>query len=247
MPEKLQIQVRHNHNIAVHNDLLFLSRMHNYNAWLDTIVSKYCHGSVLEIGSGIGIHSEMLVKGYRGVCLSDADESYVTVLKDRYKDNESVQVVKFVLGDTVPDIWINAFDSIAMLNVLEHIPNDLRAIENCSKALRKGGQLIIIVPALPFLFSSLDEAYGHFRRYSKKDAVRIANVAGLKPERIFYLNCVGIVGWIWASLRKAESLNSRTALIYDRYIVPLARRIEQSLPAPFGLSLIMILKKPFNS
>jgi predicted SAM-dependent methyltransferase len=54
-------------------------------------------------------------------------------------------------------------------NVLEHIEDDSRALNEMFAKLQINGKLAIYVPAFMFLFSDLDIKAGHFRRYSKKE------------------------------------------------------------------------------
>ena len=51
-------------------------------------------------------------------------------------------------------------------NVLEHIEDDAAAVRRFRSVLPEGGRLVILVPALPALYGSIDEAIGHFRRYT---------------------------------------------------------------------------------
>ena len=60
-------------------------------------------------------------------------------------------------------------DVLIMLNVLEHIEDDLEALKNAFKLLKPGGFLIIEVSAVRFLYDSYDAELHHFRRYSSKN------------------------------------------------------------------------------
>ncbi len=50
---------------------------------------------------------------------------------------------------------------------MEHIENDHLAIHNCRKLLKKGGKLIILVPAFQSLYNGFDKELYHYRRYTK--------------------------------------------------------------------------------
>jgi len=52
--------------------------------------------------------------------------------------------------------------------VLEHIENDVMAINEIYRVLKSEGFFIFTVPAFSFLYSSHDRALNHFRRYDKK-------------------------------------------------------------------------------
>ena len=60
------------------------------------------------------------------------------------------------------------FETIIYLNVLEHIENDLKEIDDALSKINKGGYLIIVVPAHQKLYTNFDKEIGHFRRYDKR-------------------------------------------------------------------------------
>ncbi len=62
----------------------------------------------------------------------------------------------------------NFFDIVVSFDVFEHIENDVQAVSEVHRTLKKGGSLVYSVPAGPKLFSSHDVALEHFRRYDKK-------------------------------------------------------------------------------
>lgn len=60
------------------------------------------------------------------------------------------------------------FDLIGLFDVLEHLPDDVKALKEIRKALKPGGKLILTVPASMKLWSYVDEVAGHYIRYSSK-------------------------------------------------------------------------------
>ncbi len=61
----------------------------------------------------------------------------------------------------------NFFDIAVSFDVFEHIENDVKAVSEVHRVLKKGGKLVYSVPAGPALFSSHDVALEHHRRYNK--------------------------------------------------------------------------------
>src|SRR5215475_3171635 len=83
-----------------------------------------------------------------------------------------------------PDAWnanpqIQTPDTAVYINVLEHIEDDETELKTIFNALAPGGRILIFVPALPFLMSSMDRGLGHFRRYT----LAALATAGLFPFR----------------------------------------------------------------
>jgi hypothetical protein len=135
-------------------------------------------------------------------------------------------------------------DTIVCVNILEHIQNEGAALEDYWKTLPSGGRLLIFVPALPFLFGSMDASYGHFRRYFKKDLETKIAEAGFEVTNCRYLNLLGILGWWWnGKILKKPIVPANQIGLYDlviRIILP----IEKCLPKPIGLSLFCVGHKP---
>src|SRR5262249_50103723 len=65
------------------------------------------------------------------------------------------------------------FELVAATDVIEHIENDREAAHDLSDLVRRGGIVLITVPALPFLFGYHDSALGHYRRYTRKALLRL--------------------------------------------------------------------------
>ena len=71
-----------------------------------------------------------------------------------------------ILNKTIKNVK-NEYDTILYLHVLEHIENDQDEIREAEKRLKKGGHLLIMVPAHQKIYSNLDRAVGHYRRYER--------------------------------------------------------------------------------
>jgi len=56
-------------------------------------------------------------------------------------------------------------DLLSALDVIEHLDDDIRALNEFQRVLRPGGLLLVTVPAYRFLWSEHDEALMHRRRY----------------------------------------------------------------------------------
>ena len=80
------------------------------------------------------------------------------------------------------------FSLILMLDVLEHMPEPVRAIRYALHLLDPGGILLITVPAFTLLWTTHDTINQHYTRYTKKSFRRLASQAGLHitSERYFF-------------------------------------------------------------
>lgn len=82
----------------------------------------------------------------------------------------------------------NSFGTITAFDILEHIKDDQKVLNEFHRVLCPGGFVLLTVPALPILWSSYDETYRHFRRYQPAGLKKKLKKANLKLARITYFN-----------------------------------------------------------
>src|SRR5919108_6112436 len=111
---------------------------------------------VLEIGAGIGTLTGQFIPRDFYVA-SDINPHYLRYLKSYAMGKPYLHVSKLDAGraqDFAP--FVGAFDTVLMVNVLEHVSDEARALRNVHSALVPGGCAVILVPQHPALFNSLD-------------------------------------------------------------------------------------------
>ena len=207
----------------------------NY-AWVYDIIAPYLGEAVLEVGSGVGVMSKYLIAHGGPVVLSDYHPAYLHHLRARFGGRPNVD---FQLLDLTrpPYAVARPVDTIVCLNVLEHIEDDGAALRGLGALLPPGGRLVLQVPNYPALYGSLDEAYGHFRRYTRRSLAACLAGAGYRVAALRNFNPLAIPGWIvTAKLQRARRLNVRSTRLFNA-IVPLARRLDV-LSRFGGLALI---------
>lgn len=89
---------------------------------------------------------------------------------------------RLVLGDANQHPFRSRFDLVGLFDVLEHVPEDERLLEQIRGLLRPGGVLLITVPARKSLWSYFDEASGHCRRYELDELRSKLDQAGYQVE-----------------------------------------------------------------
>ncbi len=216
-----------------------------FNRWLFDQISSFCNGEVLEVGSGIGNISGLLMEKNEWVYLSDLRIEYCHLLEKKYATNPHLRAVyQFDLSlsdfDSRFPEMLHRFDTVIALNVVEHIESDERAVKNAKKLLRPGGNLIILVPAGQLLFNRFDEELGHFRRYNKKTVSRLLSEAGLTVIRAKYFNFGGILGWLYSGTMLKKKIIPRSQLKLFNQLVPAFRILDQLVAHAAGLSVIVV-------
>lgn len=216
----------------------------NYNRWLFERVSPWVGRRVLEIGAGVGTMSAFLLNGGRErVVLTDTDPHYLERLRERFSAFPHVGVAHLRLPTFVPELARERFDTIICLNVLEHVRDDMLSLGTMFRLLAPGGRLVLLVPSLPAIYGALDEALGHFRRYTPAELRRKYAEAGLRMDHLEYFNLAGIPGWWLTGRVLKRRLIPTGSLRWFDALVPLFR-LERWLPWRLGQSLIAIGERP---
>lgn len=156
-----------------------------------------------------------------------------------------------IIEGMFPNYFVNqleahtgVYNSILMFNVLEHIENDVAALQVINELLQPRGRLLMVVPAMPSLYGEIDARLGHYRRYSKSSLRLLLDEAGLIPIKMFYLNFLGAIGWYFNFVLLRRSSQSTTQVkFFDKYITPIQVITEKFFSPPFGQSLIVIAEK----
>ncbi|MBW2278015.1 MAG: class I SAM-dependent methyltransferase, partial [Deltaproteobacteria bacterium] len=165
-----------------------------FNRWMFDRLSRWIGSRVLEVGSGIGNMSQFFIDRER-VVLTDTEAEYRAVLEEKYGDRQNVDIVNLSLPEVPRELFDQGFDTIVCLNVLEHIDDDVASLQSMYRLLRPGGRLVLLVPAFPVLYGTLDRALGHCRRYTRNLLRERYSGAGLVMRHLEYFNMAGMPGW----------------------------------------------------
>jgi SAM-dependent methyltransferase len=170
------------------------------------------------------------------VVATDLSVSSVEAMQRRFADVPNVEVRRADLRTWDPG---RTFDSLLMVNVLEHIRDDVGALVSLRRFVRPGGSVVIYVPAMNGLYGKWDEHVRHFRRYSKWRLHQVMRQASLHPVELRYANMLAMPAWVAFSMLMRFDADGRHSLsIWDRTVVPTTRFIESRVRVPFGLNLL---------
>lgn len=137
---------------------------------------------ILEVGCGTGSNLALLKRFGRVEAIEPDDSA-------RALASERGGIV--VRGGLLPDgvkLDDGAYNLIAMLDVLEHIPDDSATLKALRSKLRPGGRLLLTVPAMPWLWSAHDEAHHHKRRYTGVGLAELVEGSGYRIRYKSYFN-----------------------------------------------------------
>lgn len=193
---------------------------------------------LLEFGAGTGFLADIWRKriGITPVCL-EIDPTLIRVIRKK----------GFTCYSSFAELPTQ-YEGIYTSNVLEHIENDSATICELFDALTPHGVIGIYVPALPFLFSGMDEAVGHFRRYKRKELIFKVKQAGFRIESVHYVDFLGFFASIALKIfgfkGNAQIGSTKSLKFYDRCVYPLSRFLDSiGFRYVVGKNIILVARR----
>jgi hypothetical protein len=137
---------------------------------------------------------------------------------------------------------------VLLLDVIEHVDDDVATLRAARGAVGDGGLLIVTVPAYRWLWSGHDEVLGHRRRYTAGELRAAVERAGFRVLRVSYFNT--LLFPLLAAVRAGKRVRGdrghdlrrppaplnwllERAFAFERHLVP-------RVSLPFGASLLLI-------
>jgi SAM-dependent methyltransferase len=242
--EELQSRAKDRPPVYGGEDLAVLAAAHNYYNWIADLIQPYLFGHVIEYGAGLGAVSKRLLPYAQRLELVEPEPHLAEQLRDMFGQEPRVDVFIGTLERHIEIAASSSADTVVLVNVLEHIADDHRAVEELVRLLRPNGRLIIFVPALPWLMSDLDRVHGHFRRYYRRRLADLVTDNDCVIDRLHYFDFAGILPW-WLvnTIGRRVDFNLRAVRLFDRVVVPLARRFEKLFLPPIGKNLLLVASK----
>ena len=221
-------------------ELDLFSAAKNWKSYWAGILSPLIGKEVAEIGAGLGATLGYLCDGRqtRWLCL-EPDRQMAGYLSRRLSEGalpSCCEIQCGVLSDLPPE---QRFDTILYIDVLEHIEDDRRELEEAASRLRPGGRIIVLSPAHSWLFSAFDKAVGHHRRYT------IASLADLTPnsmkvEKALYLDSAGLLASAANRFLLRSSMPTEKQIrFWDSVLVPISRPLDRLLGFRLGKSVMV--------
>lgn len=227
-------------------DLEALADIPRYQNWLLESFRARLAGRVLEVGAGSGNLANLYVDDVSEAVLVEPAPNLAARLKERFSKRKNVRVVGAHLEDAAsvaPTVNLSphSFDACLLVNVLEHIEDDVAVLRHARELVRPGGSLLLFVPALPQLYGSLDALVHHHRRYTKDSLRRTVESAGFHITALRYFDVLGVLPWLLAGrVLRRQRFDETAAQLYDRWFVPLGSRLERHWTPPLGKNLMCI-------
>lgn len=203
------------------------------------------NAQILEAGCGPGANLTMLS------CFGELSAFEPEEYASQHAAQISGMTVKTgTLPDHIP--FEHNFDLIGAFDVIEHIDDDVAALNALRQHLKKNGYALFTVPAHPWLWSHHDDINHHKRRYTHKSFKTALQRAGFQVEKISYYNM-----WLFPLavavrfLKKLVNAKGESDVTLPappvnkvlRWIFSTEQYLLKHCNLPFGLSLIALCKR----
>jgi len=201
---------------------------------------------ILEIGCGSGHNLAMLAR-FGQVEGHELDEASRELSAARW--GPAIGGARLPELEGVPDA---TYDLVAILDVLEHVEEDVAALQAIARRLRPGGKILITVPQFPWMWTGHDVANHHYRRYTRATLRAAVEQAGLRLELLTSFNSLlfplAVVSRIAAKLRRRQGSDDAVPAApvnaLFRLVFGLERHLIGRVPLPPGVSLAAIVSVP---
>jgi len=210
---------------------------------------------VLDIGCGTGETMNFIKALISKSEVYGVDTSRVAISYTKGRGHKKV----YLSGAEKLPFPNNFFDAVLILDVLEHIENDKKALFEAKRVIQKGGVIIVSCPALNILWSDHDTNQGHVKRYTKKDFEKLAEDLNLKLEWVGYFNfflspIIAVMRWASRIKPLAFLASYESGVNYEvankgwvneilKKIFVTETKLAQEFDYPWGVSVAVKLRK----
>ena len=223
----------------------FTARRRILDGVIERIIRPPRDARILELGAGTG-HNLAMLSRFGRVEASELDP----VARELASERLGRHVVEAALPDLsrFPD---GAYDLVALLDVLEHVPDDKGSLQAIYELLKPGGALLVTVPINPWMWTAHDVAHHHHRRYRKQEIRKLAEGAGysidlLSPFNTLLFPPIAAARLLGKLAGKDDSDDAMPSPLVNRTldaVFGLERSLIGRIPMPFGVSLVAVLRR----
>jgi len=208
----------------------------------DRVLIKLLKGKeVLDVAAGTGSFSIKMADNGFNVTYIDFHKKYVDIAKKRAGKRK----IKFICQDFLKYKPTKKFDTIVISGFIEHVYDDVGLLVKINSLLKKGGRVVLLTAAYPWLYSEFDKNVGHYRRYTKKELKQKLILTGFNTTFLKYWDVLGFPVLLLTRIIGKVAVTSENLKnpILDSFLDWWFRFFENKMLIPFGLDLIAVGEK----
>ena len=220
-------------------ELKFFDNSKNFRQYQLDLIKKYVMGNVAEVGPGNGMNLSYYFKLPSKIDLYEPTPKLFKNLKKNFGKVKKITFFNKNFNSTK-----NKYNSILYLDVLEHIKDDQKEVSKAYASIKKGGYLVINVPAFSHLYSQFDKDVGHYKRYEKKDFNIILGKLKVRNSKYIYYDSIGYLLSLVSKLLITNYKKNfgKKIKVWDS-LIWLSKILDKFILNYFGKSLIVIVQK----
>jgi glycosyltransferase involved in cell wall biosynthesis len=203
--------------------------------WMLSNFEEFLGDRLLEAGCGSGNITEHLIDRSH-LSVVDIDPAHVQSIERRFGHLENIEVYEGDLQDLDLYEGLGKYESVLCVNVLEHLDKPELALEGFRRVLMPDGHALILVPGHQWLFSEMDVALGHRRRFTTRDLQELLEASGYEVVSCQEFNRLGVLGWMTNKLTRRTTISRWQARLFG-LLLPVAKVVERFRFLP-GLSVV---------
>lgn len=224
----------------VGNELALFLHATNWKTYWASRIRPFIRGRVLDVGAGLGATFDYLGDAADQWTCLEPDPKLCEQFRARLATR--VRPPHVLCGTSAVLEAEERFDTVLYVDVLEHIEQDRAELQSIMRHLEPGGSLIVLSPALPFLYSPFDKSIGHFRRYTSRTLSQVTP-AGSTVKTWFYLDGIGVLASLFARVARRAAPTPAQVNTWDKAIVPVSRLTDSLTSRLFGRTIVMVWTK----
>jgi len=220
-------------------ELQYFDSSKNFRKYQYYLIKNFIKKYTAEIGPGNGENLDFYYKSTSKIDLYETSKNLFKNLKKKYLKKKNIKIFNKNFKSKA-----NKYNTIIYLDVLEHIEDDKKEITKAFNSLKKGGNLIINVPAFNHLYSQFDKDVGHYRRYDNKMIKKLTKRLKYKTLETKYYDTIGYFLSLTSKLISSNyKKNFSKKIKIWNYLIFFSRLLDTITMNFFGKSLLIIIKK----
>jgi len=209
--------------------------------WILSCIKQFVTppAKILEVGCGTGNVSNFLaIKGFTVIGCELHHEAIMLSWPGFIKIQGDANNLPF---------QNNSFDIVGLFDIIEHFQDDRILLQEAFRVLKKGGIVVLTVPARKELWSYFDERGFHKKRYTKATLHSLLRGTGLTPSLIEYMFMSLYIPMRFIRGKKNQKINpfeiNKLLNTFLKGFFDVERSVSKAFPLPIGTSLIAVAQK----